>query len=69
MTPTSYLELIATFRLLLAEKRDAVMAAKHRYTNGLDKLALAESQVCASPFRFCRSCLFLAMTLITNALM
>ncbi|XP_029012096.1 dynein axonemal heavy chain 12 [Betta splendens] len=45
VTPTSYLELIAAFRLLLTEKRDAVMRAKHRYTNGLDKLAFAESQV------------------------
>lgn len=45
MTPTSYLELIAAFRLLLTEKRETVMKAKRRYTNGLDKLAFAESQV------------------------
>ncbi|XP_010788876.1 dynein heavy chain 12, axonemal [Notothenia coriiceps] len=45
VTPTSYLELIAAFRLLLSEKRDTVMKAKQRYTNGLDKLAFAESQV------------------------
>ncbi|KAK5863728.1 hypothetical protein PBY51_000737 [Eleginops maclovinus] len=45
VTPTSYLELIAAFRLLLTEKRDTVMKAKQRYTNGLDKLAFAESQV------------------------
>ncbi|KAM9856226.1 dynein axonemal heavy chain 12 [Aulostomus maculatus] len=45
VTPTSYLELIAAFRLLLTQKRDAVMRAKQRYTNGLDKLAFAESQV------------------------
>ncbi|KAK3519072.1 hypothetical protein QTP70_016355, partial [Hemibagrus guttatus] len=45
VTPTSYLELIAAFRMLLTQKRDAVMKAKKRYTNGLDKLAFAESQV------------------------
>ncbi|XP_074055006.1 dynein axonemal heavy chain 12 isoform X7 [Macrotis lagotis] len=45
VTPTSYLELIAAFRLLLTQKRQAVMKAKFRYTNGLDKLAFAESQV------------------------
>uniref|UniRef100_A0A6Q2WX96 Dynein axonemal heavy chain 12 n=1 Tax=Esox lucius TaxID=8010 RepID=A0A6Q2WX96_ESOLU len=45
VTPTSYLELIATFRQLLSQKRDTVMKAKKRYTNGLDKLAFAESQV------------------------
>ncbi|XP_052396332.1 dynein axonemal heavy chain 12 [Carassius gibelio] len=45
VTPTSYLELIAAFRLLLTQKRDTVMTAKNRYTNGLDKLAFAESQV------------------------
>ncbi|XP_039627270.1 dynein heavy chain 12, axonemal [Polypterus senegalus] len=45
VTPTSYLELIAAFRLLLTQKRDTVMKAKLRYTNGLDKLAFAESQV------------------------
>lgn len=45
VTPTSYLELIAAFRLLLTQKRDSIMMAKKRYTNGLDKLAFAESQV------------------------
>ncbi|XP_078059400.1 dynein axonemal heavy chain 12 [Mustelus asterias] len=45
VTPTSYLELIAAFRLLLTQKRDTVIKAKKRYTNGLDKLAFAESQV------------------------
>lgn len=45
VTPTSYLELMAAFRLLLSQKRDTVMKAKKRYTNGLDKLAFAESQV------------------------
>ncbi|KAJ8257940.1 hypothetical protein GJAV_G00191390 [Gymnothorax javanicus] len=45
VTPTSYLELIAAFRQLLTQKRNAVMKAKNRYTNGLDKLAFAELQV------------------------
>ncbi|XP_028848515.1 dynein heavy chain 12, axonemal isoform X2 [Denticeps clupeoides] len=45
VTPTSYLELIAAFRQLLTQQRDTVMNAKNRYTNGLDKLAFAESQV------------------------
>ncbi|XP_063065421.1 dynein axonemal heavy chain 12 [Engraulis encrasicolus] len=45
VTPTSYLELIAAFRLLLSQNRDMVMRAKKRYTNGLNKLAFAESQV------------------------
>nr|XP_020824636.1 dynein heavy chain 12, axonemal isoform X2 [Phascolarctos cinereus] len=45
VTPTSYLELIAAFRQLLTQKRQAVMKSKFRYTNGLDKLDFAESQV------------------------
>ncbi|XP_054464751.1 dynein axonemal heavy chain 12 [Anoplopoma fimbria] len=45
VTPTSYLELIEAFRLLLTQRRETVMKAKQRYTNGLDKLAFAESQV------------------------
>ncbi|XP_062872057.1 dynein axonemal heavy chain 12 [Trichomycterus rosablanca] len=45
VTPTSYLELLAAFRLLLTQKQDTVMKAKKRYTNGLDQLAFAESQV------------------------
>ncbi|XP_055503511.1 dynein axonemal heavy chain 12 [Leucoraja erinacea] len=45
VTPTSYLELIAAFRQLLTKQRDTVKKAKKRYTNGLDKLAFAESQV------------------------
>ncbi|KAM4737020.1 LOW QUALITY PROTEIN: dynein axonemal heavy chain 12-like [Anableps anableps] len=45
VTPTSYLELITTFYQLLTKQRNTVMKAKLRYTNGLDKLAFAESQV------------------------
>ncbi|XP_015684112.1 dynein heavy chain 7, axonemal-like [Protobothrops mucrosquamatus] len=44
VTPTSYLELIGSFQLLLTQNRDTIMKAKKRYTNGLDKLAFAESQ-------------------------
>ncbi|XP_060934159.1 dynein axonemal heavy chain 12-like [Limanda limanda] len=45
VTPTSYLELLAAFRQLLTQKREAVMGAKQRYVNGLAKLAFAEDQV------------------------
>lgn len=45
VTATSYLELIASFRQLLTQKRQAVVEAKQRYVNGLDQLAFAESQV------------------------
>uniref|UniRef100_A0A8C5GFM1 Dynein axonemal heavy chain 7 n=1 Tax=Gouania willdenowi TaxID=441366 RepID=A0A8C5GFM1_GOUWI len=45
VTPTSYLELIAVFRELLTERREMVMSAKKRYTNGLEKLDFAAGQV------------------------
>ncbi|TKC53302.1 hypothetical protein EI555_019208, partial [Monodon monoceros] len=45
VTATSYLELIASFRQLLTKRQQAIMEAKQRYVNGLDKLAFAESQV------------------------
>ncbi|XP_055985527.1 dynein axonemal heavy chain 12 [Sorex fumeus] len=45
VTATSYLELIASFRQLLTKRREAIMKAKQRYVNGLEKLAFAESQV------------------------
>lgn len=48
VTPTSYLELIVAFRQLLSQKRDTVLKAKQRYTNGLDQLAFAEAQVCVN---------------------
>lgn len=64
VTPTSYLELIAAFRLLLTQNRDTVMKAKQRYTNGLDKLAFAESQV----YSFTGiSCLFVGPKLFKNS--
>jgi dynein heavy chain len=47
VTPTSYLELILTFKTLLHEKRNEINLLKTRYTNGLEKLAFAATQVSA----------------------
>lgn len=45
VTPTSYLGLINTYKVLLANRRKAVMSQKRRYEVGLEKLASASSQV------------------------
>ncbi|XP_048664162.1 dynein axonemal heavy chain 7 isoform X2 [Marmota marmota marmota] len=45
VTPTSYLELISTFKLLLEKKRSEVMKMKKRYEVGLEKLDSAAAQV------------------------
>jgi len=45
VTPTSYLELILTFKKLLALKRDDIQMLRNRYVTGLDKLQFAASQV------------------------
>lgn len=45
VTPTSYLELIQTFKTLLIQKRNEVLLMKNRYTGGLEKLAFAATQV------------------------
>lgn len=45
VTPTSYLELIQTYKQLLTKKRKDVNALKTRYEVGLDQLANAASQV------------------------
>ncbi|XP_012251165.2 dynein axonemal heavy chain 7-like isoform X2 [Athalia rosae] len=45
VTPTSYLELINTFKALLEKKRSEVMFAKMRYEGGLDKLDNTNQQV------------------------
>ncbi|XP_021255789.1 dynein heavy chain 7, axonemal isoform X3 [Numida meleagris] len=45
VTPTSYLELISTFKTLLEKKRTKVMEMKRRYEVGLEKLNSATSQV------------------------
>jgi dynein heavy chain len=45
ITPTSFLELIETFRELLAAKRDEVSSVRDRYLAGLDKLESTETRV------------------------
>jgi dynein heavy chain len=45
VTPTSYLELIMTFKTLLQQKRNEITMLKNRYTSGLEKLAFAAQQV------------------------
>ena len=45
VTPTSYLELINTFKNLLSQKQGDLINAKSRYDNGLTKLAETESKV------------------------
>ncbi|XP_066284547.1 dynein axonemal heavy chain 3-like isoform X3 [Branchiostoma lanceolatum] len=45
VTPTSYLELIKTFKSLLETKRLEILTLKNRYTVGLEKLDFASSQV------------------------
>ncbi|XP_026865841.2 dynein heavy chain 7, axonemal [Electrophorus electricus] len=45
VTPTSYLELISTFKVLLQRKRAEVMKLKRRYEVGLEKLESASAQV------------------------
>ncbi|XP_070580768.1 dynein axonemal heavy chain 3-like [Ptychodera flava] len=45
VTPTSYLELIMTFKTLMGIKRKEVEMLRNRYLTGLEKLAFAASQV------------------------
>ncbi|XP_053327633.1 dynein axonemal heavy chain 3 [Spea bombifrons] len=45
VTPTSYLELILTFKTLLNSKRHEVDTMRNRYLVGLEKLEFASSQV------------------------
>ena len=45
VTPTSYLELIQTFKSLLSMKRDEISSLRNRYVVGLEKLEFAASQV------------------------
>jgi len=45
VTPTSYLELIQTFKQLLNSKREEILGIKFRYLNGLEKLDFAAGQV------------------------
>jgi dynein heavy chain len=45
VTPTSYLELINTYKTLLDIRRSQVNLMQRRYTGGLDALAMAEESV------------------------
>jgi dynein heavy chain, axonemal len=45
VTPTSYLELIGTFKVLLASKRAEIQNLKDRYSNGYDCLIKTEGSV------------------------
>jgi dynein heavy chain len=45
ITPTSYLELLYNFTLVLADKRKEVGTQQHRYSVGLTKIGDAEDQV------------------------
>ncbi|NXN95540.1 DYH3 protein, partial [Rhinopomastus cyanomelas] len=45
VTPTSYLELVLTFKTLLNSKREEVDTIRTRYLTGLEKLDFASSQV------------------------
>ena len=45
VTPTSYLQLIQTYKALLHNKRNEIMMLKQRYETGLEKLDFAASQV------------------------
>jgi len=45
VTPTSYLELLMTFKTLLESKRKEVSKLRARYQIGLDKLAMTETSV------------------------
>ncbi|XP_073827136.1 dynein heavy chain at 36C [Musca autumnalis] len=45
VTPTSYLELIQTFKTLLNKKRASVMLNKNRYLTGISQLDIAAQQV------------------------
>lgn len=45
VTPTSYLELIRTFKQLLQRKRDELSTLRNRYLSGLDKLDFASKEI------------------------
>uniref|UniRef100_T1GP73 AAA+ ATPase domain-containing protein n=1 Tax=Megaselia scalaris TaxID=36166 RepID=T1GP73_MEGSC len=45
VTPTSYLELIQTFKSLLNSKRTSILQSKERYLTGIAQLEIAASQV------------------------
>lgn len=45
VTPTSYLELIHTFKALLEKKRSETKTARTRYLTGIDQLEIASRQI------------------------
>jgi dynein heavy chain, axonemal len=45
VTPTSYLELLLSYRTLLTSRQNEVMTVKKRYEVGLEKLETTESSV------------------------
>ncbi|XP_036230121.2 dynein axonemal heavy chain 7 isoform X1 [Bactrocera oleae] len=45
VTPTSYLELIQTFKALLNQKRTTILTNKNRYLTGISQLDIAAQQV------------------------
>ena len=45
VTPTSYLELITTFKNILKEKREEIQTLKHRYEHGYNCLISTEQNV------------------------
>lgn len=45
MTPTSYLEMIITFKSLLEEKRNEVRTNKNKYENGYEQIIKTEKKV------------------------
>ena len=45
VTPTSYLEMITTFKVLLQERRKAVLTEKQKFEIGYDKLITTENSV------------------------
>ncbi|KAI8807084.1 dynein heavy chain and region D6 of dynein motor-domain-containing protein [Cladochytrium replicatum] len=45
VTPTSYLELLHSYKTLLQRRRDEISAIRRRYLGGLDKLQFAAEQV------------------------
>jgi dynein heavy chain len=45
VTPTSYLELIKTFKSLLEKKRNETVANRTRYLNGIEQLEMASKQI------------------------
>jgi len=45
VTPTSYVDLVGTFKMVVETKRTEIAAQRNRYKNGLDKLADKSNRV------------------------